>query len=99
MLPALRALRARRAVAVATVPRDIPAEVRAVKDFPAVEEAGGVAKGADPAAQAADLAGRAVAANASISARRKYAGSAWSAWTSSTIRKPRCFSPSSRSAA
>src|SRR5258706_4028227 len=100
MLRALRALKEHPAVvAVATVPKDIRAAVvRAVKDFPAAAE-GSVAKVVVPEDQVADRAVRVAAASASISARRKFADSASSAWTSSTTRKPRCFSLSSRSGA
>src|SRR5260370_29456326 len=95
MLRALRALKAHPAVAAATVPKDIQAAVvRAVKDFPAAE--GSVAKVVVPEDQVADRAVRVAAASARISARRKFADSASSAWTSSTTRKPRCFSLSSR---
>ena len=101
MLRALRALKEHPAVAaVATVPKDIPAVVgRAVKDFPAAEAEGSDAKAAVPEDQVADRGVRDAAASASISARRKFADSASSAWTSSITRKPRCFSLSFRSGA
>ena len=101
MLRALRALKEHpEAVAVATAPKDIPvAAVHAVKDFPAAEAEASVAKVVVPEDQVADRAVRVAAASASISARRKFADSASSAWTSSTTRKPRCFSLSSRSGA
>jgi hypothetical protein len=101
MLRALRALREHPAVeAVATAPKDIPvAVVRAVKDSRAAEEEDSVAKVAAPEDQAADRAVRVAAASANISARRKFADSASSAWTSSTTRRLRCSSLSFRSEA
>jgi hypothetical protein len=96
----LRAYRAPKEVlAEVTVPKGIPAAEagRAVKDSP-----GAAAEGAVKAAVRADQVGadpeaRAAAVNANISGRKKFAGSASSAWTSSTTRKPKCSSRSSRS--
>ena len=100
MLQAHRALKAHPAVVVGTVRKDIPAAVgRAVKDSLVAEGEGSVAKVAVPEAQVADRVARVAAASASISARRKFADSASSAWTSSITRKPRCCSPSSRNGA
>src|SRR4029077_16549594 len=86
--------------AVATVPKDIPVAVGSVvKDFPAAEAEGSVAKVAVPVDQVEDPAVRVAAASASISARRKFADSASSAWTSSTTKRPRCCNLSFRSGA